>query len=112
MKSSGMQAVIAYDRYVSGKLAGAAPRPEAVQKADAMIRAMQARLQTLAAQIRQVDDAYVRQTRREYISFEPVGVPAFAALDPAGTAAGTLAILAAVLLGRFVLLALTGGKGA
>ena len=111
-EAAQVQAVIAYDRYVSGKLAGAAPRPEAVQKADAMIRAMQARLQTLAAQIRQVDDAYVRQTRREYISFEKVGVPALAALDPAGTAAGTLAILAAVLFGRFVLLALTGGKGA
>ena len=77
-----------------------------------MIRAMQARLQTIAAQIRQVDDAYVRQTRREYISFEKVEVPVPVALDPAGTAAGTLAILAAVLLGRFVLLALTGGKGA
>ena len=111
-EAAQVQAVIAYDRYVSGKLAGAAPRPEAVQKADTMIRAMQARLQTIAAQIRQVDDAYVRQTRREYISFEKVGVPALAALDPAGTAAGTLAILAAVLFGRFVLLTLTGGKGA
>ena len=65
---------IAYNTYLTEKLAANTPDQAKTEKADAMIREMEATLDKLAADIQAVDSAYTSSKARNYIGFSDDGV--------------------------------------
>ncbi len=60
---------IEYDTYLSGKLGGKVPGEELTQKADAMIKEMEASLDKLASDIETMDSTYTNAKAHNYIGF-------------------------------------------
>ena len=60
---------IKYNTYLTGKLTAAGSDPAQKDKADAMIREMQASLEKLASDIQTVDSSYTNAKARDYLSF-------------------------------------------
>ncbi len=65
---------IAYNTYLTEKLESTAFDQTKIEKANAMIREMEASLEKLAADIQAVDSAYTNAKARDYISFSDDGM--------------------------------------
>lgn len=107
-------AVIEYDSYVAEKIGQSTPTAAQTAKADAMIGEMQARLREIAAQIRQVDNAFVHSEHREYISFRSNDPSFLTAVNLPSAAVCALLAMIGLMLARLFYdwIRLPGEKGA
>lgn len=67
--ASDKMQVIAYNSYLIDKMQAISPRQEQINKADEMIRQIEASLEELASDIREVDKAYTSYRARNFLSF-------------------------------------------
>lgn len=63
------RSIIEYDNYVAEKMRVRRPTRSQIEKADEMIDSLWNDLKRIGSEIQQVDNAYIRQNHREYISF-------------------------------------------
>ena len=96
------QAVIEYDEYVSEKMRAHEPTRAQRQKADEMIGIQWAYLEKMAAQIQQVDNAFIRQNHREYISFRSNALSFKGMIDLSSAIVDALLMMFGLLLLRLV----------
>ena len=84
---------IEYNSYLIGKMQDNTPMKAQREKADEMIRQLQATLESLAADIRKVDQSYTSYKARNYLSFQASHMRFLDRIAPAqafGTALGLL----------------------
>lgn len=93
---------IEYDRYVSGKLSSAQPTGAQERKARVLLQTLRDRLGRIAEDIRTVDNAYIHQTKRNYITFLSNDLSFASSLQVTSAVSRTIMLLCALLLARLL----------
>ena len=84
---------IEYNAYLIEKLRTASPSAAQREKADAMIREMEASLETLASDIRMVDNSFTTYKARNYLSFRAGHTRFIDRIDLVGSVFGAVIIM-------------------
>ena len=93
---------IEYNRYLIEKMRDNRPQLGQREKADEMIRRLEASLESLASDIRAVDQSFASYKARNYLSFHNTGRRFLDRAAPADSAVKALLLLAAVFAAAFL----------